>query len=89
MPHLRLAAPRLNPRFLQARPSNTTFLQARFASGDYGSGTGDPKGENPQEQGPNPSEKLEHPGPPPPKTGDKTKKPQGGQSGGGSGEKKG
>ncbi|KAG9562803.1 hypothetical protein KCU79_g6138, partial [Aureobasidium melanogenum] len=41
----------------------------RFASQDYGSGSGDPKGEKPQEQGANPSADKEHPGPPPPKVG--------------------
>lgn len=41
----------------------------RYASGDYGSGTGDPRGENPQSQGPNPSADKEHPGPPPPSAG--------------------
>ena len=40
------------------------------ATSDYGSGKGDPKGENPQEQGANPSADLEHPGPPPPKQGE-------------------
>ena len=40
------------------------------ATSDYGSGNGDPKGENPQEQGANPSADLEHPGPPPPKQGE-------------------
>jgi len=40
------------------------------ATGDYGSGSGDPKGENPQDQGANPSADLEHPGPPPPKEGE-------------------
>lgn len=40
------------------------------ATSDYGSGQGDPKGENPQEQGANPSADLEHPGPPPPKAGE-------------------
>jgi hypothetical protein len=44
-------------------------LQTRLASQDYGSGKGDPVGENPQQQGKNPSENLEHPGPPPPKVG--------------------
>lgn len=39
------------------------------ATSDYGSGKGDPKGENPQSQGPNPSADKEHPGPPPPKEG--------------------
>ncbi|KAG9676255.1 hypothetical protein KCU99_g4157, partial [Aureobasidium melanogenum] len=41
----------------------------RFASQDYGSGSGDPKGEKPQQQGANPSADKEHPGPPPPKAG--------------------
>jgi hypothetical protein len=41
----------------------------RFATSDYGSGSGDPKGEKPQEQGANPSADKEHPGPPPPKAG--------------------
>lgn len=40
------------------------------ATSDYGSGKGDPRGENPQEQGANPSADLEHPGPPPPKQGE-------------------
>ena len=40
-----------------------------YASQDYGSGKGDPKGENPLEQGPNPSADVEHPGPPPPSAG--------------------
>lgn len=47
-----------------------------YASQSYGSGEGDPKGENPQEQGANPSESQEHPGPPSPNTaegGQKTK----------------
>ena len=40
--------------------------------GSYGGGEGDPKGENPQEQGSNPSAELEHPGPPPPSAGQGT-----------------
>lgn len=40
--------------------------------GSYGGGQGDPKGENPQEQGSNPSADLEHPGPPPPSVGQGT-----------------
>lgn len=53
-----------------ARPSSRLPITAhRFASGDYGSGAGDPKGEKPQQQGSNPSADLEHPGPPPPKVG--------------------
>jgi hypothetical protein len=41
--------------------------QVRFATQDYGSGAGNPAGEKPEKQGQNPSEHLEHPGPPPPK----------------------
>lgn len=41
--------------------------QIRFATQDYGSGAGNPAGETPEKQGKNPSEHLEHPGPPPPK----------------------
>ncbi|KAF2097159.1 hypothetical protein NA57DRAFT_57759 [Rhizodiscina lignyota] len=55
---------------LPIRTFSTT--SRRFASGDYGSGKGDPKGEKPQEQGPNPSADKEHPGPPPPKAGQGT-----------------
>ena len=40
-----------------------------YAQQSYGSGEGDPKGENPQEQGANPSANKEHPGPPPPDVG--------------------
>ena len=44
-----------------------------YAGGSsYGGGEGDPKGENPSEQGPNPSAHLEHPGPPPPAVGQGT-----------------
>jgi len=54
------------------RPLSIPRSTIRFASGDYGSGAGDPKGENPQEQGANPSADKEHPGPPPPKVGQNT-----------------
>lgn len=43
-----------------------------YAGSSYGGGEGDPKGENPQEQGANPSAHLEHPGPAPPKVGQGT-----------------
>ncbi|KAH9877332.1 hypothetical protein IAQ61_002697 [Plenodomus lingam] len=55
---LRPAALSLAPRARQ---------QVRFATSDYGSGTGNPVGEKPEKQGQNPSENLEHPGPAPPK----------------------
>ncbi|OQO07800.1 hypothetical protein B0A48_06591 [Cryoendolithus antarcticus] len=54
----------------------TTLQRATFsttprslAGSDYGSGGGDPKGNDPQNQGANPSADLEHPGPPPPAAG--------------------
>lgn len=56
--------------FLRTAPRSTLPLSAqRLASSDYGSGTGDPVGDNPLQQGVNPSADLEHPGPPPPKVG--------------------
>ncbi|KAF1842147.1 uncharacterized protein K460DRAFT_370143 [Cucurbitaria berberidis CBS 394.84] len=63
MSMLRSAA--LRPAALSAAPR--ARLQLRFATGDYGSGDGNPAGEKPKEQGKNLSENLEHPGPPPPK----------------------
>lgn len=45
-----------------------------FAQQDYGSGSGDPKGEKPGEQGKNPREDMEHPGPPAPDVGQKAGK---------------
>lgn len=52
-----------------ARSPAVSISGRRFASQDYGSGSGDPKGEKPQQQGANPSADKEHPGPPPPKAG--------------------
>ena len=43
-----------------------------YAQQSYGGGEGDPKGEDPQNQGSNPSADLEHPGPPPPAEGQGT-----------------
>lgn len=54
---------------LRTQRAAFSILPHAQASSDYGSGKGDPKGENPQEQGANPSADLEHPGPPPPKEG--------------------
>jgi hypothetical protein len=57
-------------------PAATRSLQQHRAyaheSSSYGGGEGDPKGEDPQQQGSNPSAELEHPGPPPPKAGQGT-----------------
>ena len=41
--------------------------QRTYATGDYGSGEGDPKGEDPLNQGVSASADKEHPGPSPPK----------------------
>ena len=53
---------------------SSSYAQQRrlYAGSSYGGGEGDPKGENPQDQGPNPSAGLEHPGPPPPSVGQGT-----------------
>ncbi|KAI6832793.1 hypothetical protein KC340_g13265 [Hortaea werneckii] len=71
------------------RSTNTptlAFTPRRLAHQDYGSGEGNPAGENPQAQGKNPSEKAEHPGPEPPTAGKKAgkKSQQQQQQGGGS-----
>jgi hypothetical protein len=63
MSMLRSAA--LRPAALSAAPR--ARMQVRFATQDYGSGEGNPAGEKPEKQGANPSENIEHPGPPPPK----------------------
>ncbi|KAF3037347.1 hypothetical protein E8E12_005647 [Didymella heteroderae] len=68
MPFLRPAALlRSAARPAAVRPAFFARPQVRFATQDYGSGDGNPAGEKPQQQGQNPSEGLEHPGPPPPK----------------------
>ena len=68
-----LAAPR---HHLPRTPPALSFgFQCRtyaHEGGSYGGGEGDPKGENPQDQGSNPSADLEHPGPPPPSVGQGT-----------------
>ncbi|KAI5276980.1 hypothetical protein E4T47_00076 [Aureobasidium subglaciale] len=53
-----------------ARSPALSVSGRRFASQGYGNGSGDPKGDKPQEQGANPSADKEHPGPPPPKAGE-------------------
>ncbi|KAI9704504.1 MAG: hypothetical protein M1820_005578 [Bogoriella megaspora] len=70
-----LLPPRILPLTTRRTLFTTPLLQhpgSSNPSGDYGSGTGDPKGENPQSQGANPSADKEHPGPPPPKAGQGT-----------------
>lgn len=63
------------------RPFSNT--SSRPAHQGYGDGSGDPKGENPQDQGPSNSTKTkaEHPGPAPPSTG-KSPEDASAQSGG-------
>ena len=61
---------RLVPR--TTLPSPRVYQHRRYAGSSYGGGEGDPKGENPQDQGSNPSASLEHPGPPPPDVGQGT-----------------
>ena len=57
------------------------------AQQDYGSGDGNPAGENPQQQGKRGREDLEHPGPPPPKVGQNNKtSPDASSSSSGSGQ---
>jgi len=62
---------RFAPSALRTQRTTAAFSTSRpsLASQDYGSGAGDPKGENPQDQGANPSADKEHPGPPPPAAG--------------------
>ncbi|OSS55121.1 hypothetical protein B5807_00389 [Epicoccum nigrum] len=68
MPFLRTASLlRSAARPAAVRPAFFAHTQVRFATQDYGSGDGNPAGEKPQQQGQNPSEDIEHPGPPPPK----------------------
>ncbi|KAI9717326.1 MAG: hypothetical protein M1812_004853 [Candelaria pacifica] len=61
----------LTSRFLRPshrislRTSPISLQQRLYAGSSYGGGEGDPKGENPQDQGSNPSAEKEHPGPPP------------------------
>ena len=62
---------RSSPRSLIS-PAYTQQHRLYAGGSDYGSGEGDPKGENPSDQGSNPSADLEHPGPPPPAVGQGT-----------------
>ena len=56
-----------------SRPTpRVAFAGRRYASQDYGSPEGDMVKEAPKDRGPNPSEHLEHPGPPPPSTAGKS-----------------
>ena len=63
-------------RYPSRAPISLTSNQSRrlyaHESSSYGGGEGDPKGENPSDQGANPSADKEHPGPPPPQAGQGT-----------------
>lgn len=59
---------RCSPRSLLS-PVYTQQNRLYAGGSSYGGGEGDPKGENPSDQGSNPSADLEHPGPPPPSVG--------------------
>ena len=64
----------------------TPILPRRnYAFQSYGGGEGDPKGENPQDQGPSTSSHLEHPGPTPPSGGKNSSDTSSSGSGAGSG----
>ena len=64
-----------------ARRTPTATPTSRRAASDYGSGAGNPVGENPQDQGKNPMEEMEHPGPPPPSVGNNNPSSEQGSSG--------
>lgn len=68
----RRQAPRAVRQSFGARPLSSTTAQR--ATQGYGDGKGDPKGENPQDQGASngTKEKAEHPGPAPPSEGQGT-----------------
>lgn len=72
--HLLRAYPLLRSVAARSSPVITTRainpIQHRlYAQQSYGGADDDPKGGDPQNQGPNPSADLEHPGPPPPDVG--------------------
>lgn len=62
---------RSSPRSLLS-PVHAQQRRLYAGGSSYGGGEGDPKGENPSDQGSNPSADLEHPGPPPPAVGQGT-----------------
>ncbi|MCJ1340646.1 hypothetical protein MMC09_005942 [Bachmanniomyces sp. S44760] len=73
---------RLSARLAKSHTSVIPSLisQRTYAHQSYGGGEGDPKGETPQDQGPNPSEHLEHPGPRSPADGGKSGAGEGGNA---------
>ncbi|KAF2016224.1 hypothetical protein BU24DRAFT_462405 [Aaosphaeria arxii CBS 175.79] len=66
---VRTSALRPLSRRAAAAAAPRAYVPVRLAHQDYGSGDGNPVGENPQQQGKNPRSELEHPGPPAPKVG--------------------
>ena len=69
MNRLRVSSFRPHSSISPAIPFSNTHQRRLYAHQSYGGGEGDPKGENPQDQGSNPSAEKEHPGPPPPSEG--------------------
>lgn len=72
MAYLRVSPLYRSGRFSRTLLRPTSSQQYRYATGSYGGGEGNPKGESPQQQGSNPSAEKEHPGPPPPTEGQGT-----------------
>ena len=69
--NLHLARPAIRPSQSLRWPNQP--IAQYYAVQSYGGGQGDPKGENPQDQGSNPvTSDAEHPGPPPPDVGEGT-----------------
>lgn len=56
-------------RSVSRQTPTVAFTSRRHATQDYGSGAGNPAGENPQDQPKNPKEHMEHPGPEAPSVG--------------------
>ena len=68
-----LRVPRTTPRITLARSRPLSTTSCFYAGSSYGDGKGDPKGENPQDQGSSTvTSDKEHPGPPPPGVGQGT-----------------
>jgi hypothetical protein len=62
-------SPTLTHYLHQTHRATFTSTSRYLAFSDYGSGSGDPRGEDPQSQGVSASADIEHPGPPPPAAG--------------------
>ncbi|KAK5125676.1 hypothetical protein LTR85_011950 [Meristemomyces frigidus] len=73
--------PMLRP--ISRQTATVAFTSRRAAHQDYGSGDGNPAGENPQDQPKNPKEHMEHPGPEAPSVGKSSGESSSGSSSGG------